>query len=214
MGESRCGHLALEASVALCRAMTQLEVGEMAVVSFGARGNTRLVHPFERPFTDEAGASVVSQFSFRQDNTIADEPVVDLLRFLSTVLETARQRVTRATAGGGNQLQQLVLIIADGRFHEKVRGWNAAVPLLVLLRRAWGVHQVFKSSRCHNDRSLFEWLRLQLDTFLHASDTYPHSTLSMSLCQDVWYGYGDNLVRVRRTSSHVASRPCHPSLHI
>lgn len=121
MGESRCGHLALEASVALCRAMTQLEVGEMAVVSFGARGNTRLVHPFERPFTDEAGAAVLSQFSFRQDNTIADEPVVDLLRFLGGVLESARARVARSAAGGANQLQQLVLVIADGRFHEKVR---------------------------------------------------------------------------------------------
>eukprot|EP00897_Mesotaenium_endlicherianum_P007207 jgi/Mesen1/6514/ME000332S05520 len=118
MSESRCGHLALEAMAAICRAMAQLEVGEMAVVGFGERGNVRQVHAFDEPFTAEAGVEVVSQFSFKQDNTIADEPVVELLRFLTNMLEDAAQKVG-SSAGGTAHLQQLVLIIADGRFHEK-----------------------------------------------------------------------------------------------
>jgi len=67
-------------------------------------------------------AQVVSQFSFAQDNTISDEPVVDLLRFLSSLLHSAAQRVSAASAASGHaNLRQLVLVIADGRFHEKVR---------------------------------------------------------------------------------------------
>ena len=37
----------------------RLEVGEVAVASFGA--DVRLLHPFEEPFSDDAGARVVSQ---------------------------------------------------------------------------------------------------------------------------------------------------------
>eukprot|EP00271_Cylindrocystis_brebissonii_P001039 TRINITY_DN11285_c1_g4_i1.p1 TRINITY_DN11285_c1_g4~~TRINITY_DN11285_c1_g4_i1.p1 ORF type:complete len:1537 (-),score=554.30 TRINITY_DN11285_c1_g4_i1:474-4448(-) len=118
MGESHCGHLALEAMACICRAMSRLEVGEMAVVAFGEKERVRLVHGFEEPFTQESGAKVVSQFSFRQDNTIADQPVVELLRFLSGVLEEAAARA-QAPASSSAPLQQLVLIIADGRFHEK-----------------------------------------------------------------------------------------------
>ncbi|KAL4625562.1 hypothetical protein ACB092_05G035400 [Castanea dentata] len=117
MSESCCGDVAIEALVTVCRAMSQLEMGNLAVTSFGKKGNIRLLHDFDQPFTGEAGIKMISSLTFKQENTIADEPVVDLLTYLNNMLD-----VTVAKArlpSGQNPLQQLVLIIADGRFHEK-----------------------------------------------------------------------------------------------
>lgn len=117
MQESQCGNVAIEALVTVCRAMSQLEVGNLAVASFGKKGNIRLLHDFDQPFTGEAGIKMISSLTFSQENTIADEPVVDLLKYLNNMLDAA---VANARLPSGhNPLQQLVLIIADGRFHEK-----------------------------------------------------------------------------------------------
>ncbi|EXB29684.1 hypothetical protein L484_013458 [Morus notabilis] len=117
MSESCCGNVAIEALVAVCRAMSQLEMGNLAVTSFGKKGNIRLLHDFDQPFTAETGVKMVSSFTFEQENTIADEPVVDLLKYLNNKLDAA---VAKARLPSGqNPLEQLVLIIADGRFHEK-----------------------------------------------------------------------------------------------
>ncbi|XP_048139451.1 midasin [Rhodamnia argentea] len=117
MSESGCGDVAVEALVTVCRALSQLEMGSLAVASFGKKGNVRLLHDFDRPFTREAGMKMISSLTFKQENTIVDEPVVDLLKHLNKMLDVA---VSRARLPSGqNPLQQLVLIIADGRFHEK-----------------------------------------------------------------------------------------------
>ncbi|KAI3425684.1 VWFA domain-containing protein, partial [Psidium guajava] len=117
MSESGCGDVAVEALVTVCRALSQLEMGNLAVASFGKKGNMRLLHDFDRPFTREAGMKMISSLTFKQENTIVDEPVVDLLKHLNKLLDVA---VARARLPSGqNPLQQLVLIIADGRFHEK-----------------------------------------------------------------------------------------------
>lgn len=107
----------MEALVTVCRAMSQLEVGNLAVASFGKQGNIRLLHDFDQPFTPEAGIKMISSFTFKQENTIVDIPMVDLMMYLNNMLDTA---VTHARLPSGyNPLQQLVLIIADGRFTEK-----------------------------------------------------------------------------------------------
>lgn len=117
MLESGCGDVAIKSLVTVCRAMSQLEVGNLAVTSFGQKGNIRLLHDFDQPFTGESGVKMISSLTFKQENTIADEPVVDLLKFLNSKLDTA---VTNARLPSGqNPLQQLVLIIGDGRLHEK-----------------------------------------------------------------------------------------------
>ncbi|XP_065866775.1 midasin [Euphorbia lathyris] len=117
MSESGCGDVAVESLVTVCRAMSQLEMGSLAVTSFGKKGNIKLLHDFDHPFNGEAGVKIISNLTFRQENTIADEPVADLLKYLKNMLDTA---VVRARLPcGQNPLQQLVLIIADGRFHEK-----------------------------------------------------------------------------------------------
>ncbi|KAE8646507.1 midasin [Cucumis sativus] len=117
MSESCCGDIATEALVTVCRAMSQLEMGSLAVASFGKKGNIRLLHDFDQSFTAEAGVQMISNLTFKQENSITDEPVVDLLKYLNDTLDSA---VTKARLPSGhNPLQQLVLIIADGRFHEK-----------------------------------------------------------------------------------------------
>ncbi|KAK8465039.1 hypothetical protein PHAVU_010G134100 [Phaseolus vulgaris] len=117
MSENGCGDVAIEALVTVCRAVSQLEMGSLAVASFGTKGNIKLLHDFDRPFSGEAGVKMISNLTFEQENTIADEPVVDLLKFLTNKLDTAV--VKARLPSGHNPLQQLVLIIADGRFHEK-----------------------------------------------------------------------------------------------
>lgn len=52
-----------------------------------------------------------------QDNTIADSPMVELLTSMQHMLEQARVR--SVGVGGSQDLHQLVIIVADGRFHEK-----------------------------------------------------------------------------------------------
>ncbi|EPS68043.1 hypothetical protein M569_06727 [Genlisea aurea] len=120
MSEGNCGDFALEALVTVCRAMSQLEVGDLAVASFGKQGNIKLLHDFDQPFTPEAGIKMISSLSFEQENTIVDEPMADLLKYLDTMLEDS---AAKRKFSGRNPLllQQLVLIVADGRFNEKDR---------------------------------------------------------------------------------------------
>jgi midasin len=137
MADTRAGQLALEALATLTTAMTRLEVGDIGVLSFGE--TVRLLHPLDSPFTDAAGAKVVSQFTFAQKKT-------NMARSLETlvgVLDVARA----ANGGGGSgvggkvELSQLVFMISDGRFEqearERVRRWVRTAEqqgqLLVLL---------------------------------------------------------------------------------
>ncbi|XP_031485697.1 midasin isoform X2 [Nymphaea colorata] len=117
MAESQCGHIAIEALITVCRAMSQLEVGQVAVASFGEKGNIQLLQDFHQPFTSEAGIKMISSLSFKQDNSILDDPMVDLLNYLNGMLDAAV--INARLPSGQNPLQQLILIIADGRFHEK-----------------------------------------------------------------------------------------------
>ncbi|PVH31778.1 hypothetical protein PAHAL_9G230700 [Panicum hallii] len=117
MSEGKCGKVAIEALVTVCRAMSQLEVGQFAVASFGKKGNVRILHDFDQIFSSEAGVNMISSLSFEQDNKIEDQPVSDLLTHLNTMLDTAVAKAR--TPSGQNPLQQLILIISDGKFHEK-----------------------------------------------------------------------------------------------
>lgn len=117
MSESGCGSLAIEALVTVCRAMSQLEIGQLSVASFGKKGNIRVLHDFDQSFTGEAGIKMISSLTFKQENTIAEEPMVDLLKYLNDMLDSAAANARLPS--GHNPLEQLVLIIADGWFHEK-----------------------------------------------------------------------------------------------
>lgn len=117
MAENRCGSLALEALTCIARALARLEVGDLGVVAFGSAAGVRTLHPLGAPFSDAAGPAMVSAFTFSGEHSVADAPFGDLVASLDGTLAVARE----AHAGGGESsaLQQLVIVIADGHFHEK-----------------------------------------------------------------------------------------------
>lgn len=58
------GGLACEAMALICKALARLEVGDVGVVSFG--DSLRILHPLDRPFTDDAGVTALAGLSFAQ----------------------------------------------------------------------------------------------------------------------------------------------------
>jgi midasin len=131
MQDNGSGRLALEALTTLCQAMTQIEVGQLAVVNFGEQ--VRLLHPFDRPFTDQDGAYVASQFKFQQENTDwvcfldaalkileeagqehRDQDHLQLVFVISDgVLKSSREEVARRTREALDRGQLLVLLVVD-----------------------------------------------------------------------------------------------------
>lgn len=58
MSESGCGDFAIRALATVCRAMSQLEMGSLAVASFGRKGSIKMLHDFGQSFTTESGIKV------------------------------------------------------------------------------------------------------------------------------------------------------------
>ena len=109
------GELALSALATISRAMTQLEVGDLGIVRFGAECD--VVHPLDKPFTDAAGADCVSSFSFSQRSTNLE---LTMSRILSIMLN-ARRTMGGSRRGVQVQFQQLVFLVSDGQFHSDSR---------------------------------------------------------------------------------------------
>ena len=124
------GRMALEATTTITQALSQLEVGEVAVVKYG--DSLRLLHPFDRQWTDDSGRYAVSQFSFKQTTT----------RW-PTVLQQLIQLMGAASAGrtsSGTECLQLCFLISDGQIQQDrddVRHWTREAQrrhiLLVLI---------------------------------------------------------------------------------
>lgn len=112
MADNHAGRLALEAMTTLCKGMTQLEVGEIAVVKFGQ--DVQLLHAFDTPFTDDAGSRVIAQFGFQQKKT----NMVQTLDAILQVLETAKNASSAASSNANSNVEftQIVFLISDGRF--------------------------------------------------------------------------------------------------
>ena len=105
MKHTGAGRLACEALALVCQALSRLEVGQMSVLSFAE--TTQLLHPFERPFSAEAGAHMLSRFTFSQGHTHMEG-------LLKTVVQTLQLARLQQGAGSAEQMQ-LVLIVSDGR---------------------------------------------------------------------------------------------------
>jgi midasin len=118
------GGVAVEAMAVLARALSRLEAGEIGIMSYGK--TVSLLHPFDQPFDDIAGARCLSQFTFTQESTRTDS----LLEACTRAMEDARS-ASGARAGGsltGVKCMQLVFIISDGIVgtgpeRERVRQW-------------------------------------------------------------------------------------------
>ncbi|KAF9140977.1 AAA ATPase midasin [Mortierella sp. GBA39] len=106
MSESHSVQLAYEALALISKALSQLEVGEIGIMSFGERVD--LLHPFDQPFTGEAGAKVLQRFGFDQSKT----KVKDMMESSIALLQHAK--MNQSGASRSQELWQLQIIISDG----------------------------------------------------------------------------------------------------
>eukprot|EP00698_Gefionella_okellyi_P011092 TRINITY_DN2908_c0_g3_i1.p1 TRINITY_DN2908_c0_g3~~TRINITY_DN2908_c0_g3_i1.p1 ORF type:complete len:2883 (+),score=867.28 TRINITY_DN2908_c0_g3_i1:749-8650(+) len=115
MAHNNAGNMALEALVLIAKAMASLEVGEVGIASFGAA--LRLLHPFKQPFTDDAGAHIVPQFTFQQQTT-------DMARFVESAVQMLE--IARQDAPAHQDYLQLVFVVSDGMLtsRDQIARWS------------------------------------------------------------------------------------------
>jgi len=106
MSSSGAGEMALAAMATLATGMSQLEVGELGIASFG--DEMRLLHPFHLPFTSESGSNIVHNFPFDEKRTRTALCVESALTALDM-------------AGCDRASLQLVFLISDGRIERDSR---------------------------------------------------------------------------------------------
>ena len=104
MTERESKILAFDTLALMAKSMSMLEVGELCIVGFGER--VKVAHDFQVPFTSDAGAEVLRQFTFAQTKT----DVRKLLRESIALFREARLKAT----GAAQNLWQLQMIISDG----------------------------------------------------------------------------------------------------
>ena len=121
------GTVACEALVMLANAMTRLEVGDIAVASFGE--TTKFLHSFETPFSVTAAASILEQFEFKQQSSPMTECIKSVYEHF---LEAQKLRGTKMV-----EYQQISFVVTDAIFdddaREKVPNW---------IRKAMECHQL------------------------------------------------------------------------
>jgi midasin len=105
MKSSGAGLMALRAISMLINGMTQLEVGQLGIASFGEE--MKILHPFECPFTSESGASLVGNFRFEDKRTRT-----------ALCVESAMASMARESS---SLSPQLLLLISDGRIERDSR---------------------------------------------------------------------------------------------
>lgn len=114
---NRCALYALQACTLITAALARLEVGHLAVVAFGGRSGSRLLHALDQPWSDAAAQAMLGQLHFDADNTLRDTPMLDMLQSVSGMLE--RERGRAVSSGSRADLKQLLLIVADGHLNER-----------------------------------------------------------------------------------------------
>ena len=117
VAEAGVAPFAVEAVASVGRALARAELGDLAVVAAGGAAGPSLLHPFGAPLDDAALAATVGGLTFAADATVGETPAADALRAVGTLLDSGR-----CGSGGGalaSALTQLVVVIGDGRFHEK-----------------------------------------------------------------------------------------------
>jgi midasin len=104
MTERESKNLAFDTLALVAKGMSMLEIGEVCVVGFGEEIN--VTHDFDLPYTSEAGAEILRQFTFTQSKT-------DVRKLLQESISLFREARMRAT-GSASDLWQVQLIISDG----------------------------------------------------------------------------------------------------
>jgi midasin len=115
--ENRCALYAMQAVTLIAGALAKLEAGDLSVAAFGSAAGTRVLHPLSAPWNDTAAQHVLGQLHFDADNTLRETPVLDMVRTVGALLQ--RAGAARGAAAAASALSQLLLIVADGHFHER-----------------------------------------------------------------------------------------------
>ena len=116
MAESHSVHLAYQTLALVSKALSRLEVGDIAIVKFGE--DVEVLHGFEKgPFTDQAGTAVLDAFKFDQKAT----QVLSLVDTSLRLLEQAREQRSSKSSSAAD-LWQMEIIISDGicQDHERL----------------------------------------------------------------------------------------------
>eukprot|EP00978_Attheya_sp_CCMP212_P021232 scaffold61822_cov52-Attheya_sp.AAC.5 len=106
MLKSGAGDMALSALATLANAMSQLEIGQLGIASFGEE--MKLIHPFHETFSSESGTKLVSNFQFSEKRT-------------RTALCVESAIAALEANGDGSSNVQLVFLISDGRIERDSR---------------------------------------------------------------------------------------------
>ncbi|KAG8225226.1 hypothetical protein J437_LFUL012701 [Ladona fulva] len=104
MADNHSKELAFESLALVSRALTLLEAGQLAVVSFGE--SVKVLHPLHEPFSEHSGARLLQQFSFDQKKTL-----------MGNLMETATSMLcgSKSSCSPGVGVAQLMVIVSDGR---------------------------------------------------------------------------------------------------
>lgn len=106
MQKSHAGDMALRALATLANGMSQLEIGQLGIASFGE--DMKLLHPFNIPFTSESGVNIVNNFKFDAKRT-------------RTALCVESSIAALEGANSVSSSMQLVFMISDGRIERDSR---------------------------------------------------------------------------------------------
>ena len=108
MKVNNAGEVSFKTLALIGNALSQLEVGQIGVMSFG--DNVQYIHPLGTPFTAQSGASALAHFSFAQKTTSFEA----CLRALIAILAQSRLRLS----GAAKRAVQIAFLVSDGRIQE------------------------------------------------------------------------------------------------
>uniref|UniRef100_A0A8C8S1Z5 Midasin n=1 Tax=Pelusios castaneus TaxID=367368 RepID=A0A8C8S1Z5_9SAUR len=105
MTDNHSKQLAYESLAVIGNALTLLEVGQIAVCSFGE--TVQLLHPFHEPFSDQSGTRILRLCKFQQKKT----KIAQFLESSANMFAAAQQLSQNINP----ETAQLLLIVSDGR---------------------------------------------------------------------------------------------------
>uniref|UniRef100_A0A1A7W7P3 Midasin homolog n=1 Tax=Iconisemion striatum TaxID=60296 RepID=A0A1A7W7P3_9TELE len=106
MMDNHSKQLAFESLSVIINALTLLEVGQVAVCSFGEQ--VQLLHPLQQQFSDESGARILRLCQFQQKKT----RIAQFLETSTKMFLSARQQSPGSVS---SETAQLLFIVSDGR---------------------------------------------------------------------------------------------------
>lgn len=109
MSMGAAGPLALSSLATIANALTRLEIGELSIASFA--DEVHVLHKFGTPFSEEAGARVVSQFRFQASSTLLSASLSAVL----PVFTEARSNTQSSASGSSATVLQICFVISDAR---------------------------------------------------------------------------------------------------